>query len=82
MRFYSQTDIELEGDHTKNWKQYALWLENLKVEEITEDLVKTNQRFDRAIQDTINVLERAYSAISKGLNPLKKYTRFILKLNF
>jgi hypothetical protein len=59
LRFYSQTDIELEVDNAK-WKQYALWLENLKTTELTDELVKINQRYDHAIQSATNMLEGAY----------------------
>ncbi len=58
-RFQAETDVEVEPVPA-DWEQYALWLENLAIHELNNELIKEN-KFLR------NKIEQASKALVEGI---------------
>ncbi len=54
-RFQAQTDVEIDPEPA-NWKRYSLWLEELAIGELNNELVKENEVLRKVMLKAMNVL--------------------------
>jgi hypothetical protein len=56
LRFEAETDIVI-SKKTKDWQKYALWLENLNIKKINDELVQENEKLRNAFYAAMDILE-------------------------
>jgi hypothetical protein len=56
LRFEAETDIVV-NQKTKDWRAYALWLENLNIKKINDELVQENEKLRNAFYEAMDILE-------------------------
>ena len=56
LRFEAETDIVV-NQKTKDWRAYALWLENLNIKKINDELVQENEKLRNAFYAAMDILE-------------------------
>ncbi|MFA5878779.1 MAG: hypothetical protein WC860_01245 [Candidatus Margulisiibacteriota bacterium] len=58
LQFYAQTDIEIYAKAKRqDWQNYALWLENLAIEKLNQDIILENKKLREAFCKAQDILE-------------------------
>ena len=55
-RFYAETNFEI-CENFKNWQVYALWLENISIAKLNQELILENQKLREAFYSAMDILE-------------------------
>ena len=61
LNFEAETDLEIKP-HFKQWRKYALWLENLQIQKLNREIISENKKLRRAFYKVVDILEISLSS--------------------
>ncbi|MFA5879986.1 MAG: hypothetical protein WC860_07420 [Candidatus Margulisiibacteriota bacterium] len=56
LRFEAETDIQID-EKLLDWKPYAIWLENLAIQQVNNEIITENNKLREAYWKVIDLLD-------------------------